>query len=201
MTIRLAAACLLSLTGCKEVLTKTAAYEPAKAGSVDQAMCLLGFTAVPLRELLTGHHLVEATLNGKAASFVVDTGANASVLHTPYAAEFGISGKAVGGAIGVGGALKASRASIRSLDIGGVTIRRDRIMTTDLGQITNLLGPISGGKVYGIIGQDVLKEHRAIIDVAKPILYLVREDSAPAPVSADQCGSPAARAPAKAGAQ
>ena len=191
--LRLLAACALSLTGCKEVLTKTAVYQPAKAGSVDQAMCLLGFTAVPLRELLTGHHLVEARLNGKTASFVVDTGANASVLHAPYGADFGLTGTPVGqgGAIGVGGTLKAGRASIRSLEIRDVTIRRSRIMTADLSQVVNLLGPISGGKVYGIIGQDVLKEHRAVIDVAKPILYLVREDRAPAPVPLDQCASSA----------
>ena len=61
---------------------------------------------------------------------------------------------------------------------------------TGLGQIVNLLGPISGGKVYGIIGQDVLKEHRAVIDVAKPILYLVREDNAPAPVAAEPGSGP-----------
>lgn len=198
MMFRLAAACLLALTGCEQVLTKTAAYEPTKAGSVDQAMCLLGFTAVPVRELLTGHHLVQAQLNGKPASFVLDTGANRTVLHAPFAAEFGLTGSTLGrgGAIGVGGAVQASQASIRSLAIGDIAIRRNRIMMTDLGQVTNLLSPISGTRVYGIIGQDVLKEHRAIIDVAKPILYLVREDRAPAPVAAERCSAAGGKAKA-----
>ena len=191
--LRLAAACFLSLAGCKEVLTKTAAYEPQKAGSIDQAMCQLGFTAVPMRELLTGHHLVEARLNGKPASFVVDTGANRTVLHAPFAGEFGLTGKPIGmgGAIGVGGAVKASQAAVESLAIGGVAIRQSRIMMTDLGQVTNLLSPISGSKVYGIIGQDVLKEHRAVIDVAKPLLYLVPEDKDPAPVALERCSEAA----------
>jgi hypothetical protein len=191
MMIRLAAACFLSLAGCEEVLTKTPAYEPQKAGSIDQAMCQLGFTAVPMRELLTGHHLVEARLNGKQASFVVDTGANRTVLHAPFAAEFGLSGKPIGmgGAVGVGGSVKASQAAVEAFAIGGVTIRRNRIMMTDLGQVTNLLSPISGSKVYGIIGQDVLKEHRAVIDVAKPLLYLVREDKDPAPVPLERCSA------------
>jgi predicted aspartyl protease len=189
MIVRLAALFLLSLAGCKEVLTKTAAYEPQKAGSIDQAMCQLGLTAVPLRELLTGHHLVEARLNGKPASFVVDTGANRTVLHAPFAGEFGLTGKPVGmgGAVGVGGSVKASQAAVETLAIGGMAIRQRRIMTTDLSQVTNLLSPISGSKVYGIIGQDVLKEHRAVIDVAKPILYLVREDKDPAPVPLERC--------------
>lgn len=200
MHFSLLAACFLALAGCKEVLTKTAAYEPTKAGSVDQAMCLLGFIAVPVRELLTGHHLVEAQLNGKPASFVLDTGANRTVLHAPFASEFGLTGSAAGrgGAIGVGGSVQASQAPIRSMTIGDIPIRRSRIMMTDLGQVTRLLSPISGTRVYGIIGQDILKEHRAIIDVAKPILYLVREDRAPAPVAAERC---TASAPAKAGAQ
>ena len=188
---RLFAACLLSLAGCKEVLTKTAAYEPQKAGSIDQAMCQLGFTAVPLRELLTGHHLVEARLNGKPASFVVDTGANRTVLHAPFAGDFGLAGKPMGagGAIGVGGAVRTSQAAVETLAIGGIGIRQRRIMMTDLSQVTNLLSPISGSKVYGIIGQDVLKEHRAVIDVAKPLLYLVGEDRDPAPVPLERCAA------------
>jgi predicted aspartyl protease len=201
MKLYLVAASFLALAGCEQLLTKTAAYEPQKAGSIDQAMCQLGFTAVPLRELLTGHHLVEARLNGKPASFVVDTGANRTVLHAPFAGEFGLTGKPIGmgGAIGVGGAVKASQAPVESLAVGGVAIRRTRIMMTDLGQVTNLLSPISGSKVYGIIGQDVLKEHRAVIDVAKPILYLVREDKDPAPVPLERCSQARGKGKAKAG--
>ena len=182
---------LVLSAGCKEVLTRTADYQPQKAGSVDQAMCLLGFTAVPLRELLTGHHLVEAELNGKRGSFVLDTGANATVLHAAYAAEFGLTGKSAGpaGAIGLGGSLKASQARIETLRIGPVAIRQNRVLTTDLAQVVKLLGPLSGGRIYGIIGQDVMKEHRAVIDVAKPILYLVAADRDPAPIPAERCAA------------
>jgi hypothetical protein len=195
----LAAAAVLSLSGCKEILTSTAAYEPQKAGSVDQAMCLLGFAAVPLRELLTGHHLVEAELNGKPALFVVDTGANATVVHAPYAAEFGLAkGGGAAGAIGLGGSIKASQVGIRSLRIGGMDIRRPRVLTTDLSQVTKLLGPLSGGQITGIVGQDVLKEHRAVIDVAKPILYLVGADRDPAPAAPERCSGAGESAKGKA---
>jgi hypothetical protein len=184
-------AAAFALAGCQEMLTRTSDYEPQKAGSVDQAMCLLGFTAVPLRELLTGHHLVEAELNGKRGSFVLDTGANATVVHAAYAGEFGLTGKSTGsaGAVGLGGSLKASQARIDSMRIGPVPIRRSRVLTTDLQQVVKLLGPISGGRIYGIIGQDVMKEHRAVIDVAKPILYLVPGDRQPAPVAAERCAA------------
>lgn len=201
MTLRpLLAAVLFALAACDQVMTSTPAYEPQKAGTVDQAMCLLGFAAVPLKELLTGHHLVEAVVNGKPGTFILDTGANASVVHAGFADQFGLK-PALGGlvpaiGIGVGGAQKAGFARIDSLAIAGIDIRQRRLMTADLSQVVQLLGPLAGGaQVSGIIGQDVMKEHRAVIDVAKPILYLVEADADPAPVEASRCTMPRAARP------
>ncbi len=141
----LAALALFASAGCKEALTQTAEYRPGEAGTVDHAMCLLGFTGVPLRELVTGHHLVDLELNGRNATFVLDTGANKSVLHAAYAEQLGIGeGTAVpGAAIGLGGAMKARQVRIEGMEIGSVPIRQSRIMTADLAQLTNLLGPLS----------------------------------------------------------
>ena len=185
-------AALFALAACDQVMTSTPDYRPQDAGTVDQAMCLLGFTAVPLKELMTGHHLVDATVNGVAGTFVLDTGANASVVNTGFAGQFGMK-PALGGlvpaiGIGTGGAQKAGFSTIDSLAIGGVDIRQRRLMTADLSQVVKLLGPLAGGaQISGIIGQDVMKEHRAVIDVAKPILYLIAADADPAPVAADRC--------------
>jgi hypothetical protein len=154
-------------------------------------MCLLGFAAVPLREVSTGHHLVEATLNGQEGSFVLDTGANATVVDAGHAQRFGLSGRlpGFGGAIGVGGGGSANQVGIRSLRVGAVDIRQRRIVTTDLSQLLGVMSRVTGRTVYGIIGQDVLQEHRAIIDVARPMLYLMEEDRDPAPVPAQRCRS------------
>lgn len=185
----LAAIALLASAGCKETLTQTAEYRPGEAGTVDHAMCLLGFTGVPLRELMTGHHLVDVDLNGRKGTFVLDTGANKSVLHAGYAEQLGIGeGTAMpGAAIGLGGAMKARQVRIERMEIGSVPIRQTRVMTADLSQLTNLLGPLSGDTIYGLIGQDVMKEHRAVIDVSRPILYLIEADEDPAPVPAERC--------------
>jgi len=179
---------LAALAGCEQVLTHTPDYRPEAVGTVDHALCLLGFTAVPLRELLTGHHLVDVELNGKRAAFVLDTGANATVLHAPYAEELGLTvGRAPAAAVGLGGALEAGQARVESFEIAGVAIRQGRVLTADLGQVAHLLGPLAGGKVYGIVGQDVMKEHRAVIDVARPIFYLIPADRDPAPIEATRC--------------
>lgn len=185
----IALALIALLGGCRADPGPAADYRPQDAGTVDHAMCLLGFIAVPIREVATGHHLVEAVINGRSGSFVVDTGANATVVDQPRLQHFDISGLLVrpGDATGVGGRLQAGQVPIRSLRIGGVDIRQRNVVTSDLGQLLQTLGRMTGSQVYGIIGQDVLKEHRAIIDVARPMLYLMRQDRDPAPVAAERC--------------
>ncbi|WP_206185269.1 retropepsin-like aspartic protease [Sphingosinicella sp. CPCC 101087] len=189
MRLRLAALALLA-AGCDRVPSAPAIeYRPEEAGTVDHALCLLGFTGVELSEVTTGHQLVDLALNGRNATFVVDTGANVSVLHAPFAREFDISTDLAtpGGAIGIGGGGEARQVRIESMAIAGVPIRQSRIVLADLSHIVSVLGPMSGGQISGIIGQDVLSEHRAVIDVPRSILYLIEADEDPAPVPPQRC--------------
>lgn len=190
MKIVHAAALLLAAAACEAPAGPAPTYRPQEAGTVDHALCLLGFTAIPLRSTLgTGHHLVEATLNGRKGLFVLDTGANMSVLDSKHAAEFGLTeaDSSPGGALGIGSRLNARQASIESLSLGPIRMRQRRIVITDLGQLGDALAPLAGGTVHGLIGQDVLNEHRAVIDVSRPLLYLIEADEEPAPVPAEQC--------------
>ena len=180
---------LLAVAACSAPTPeKKADYRPEEAGTVDHAMCLLGFSAVPLRELRSGHHLVDATVNGRRGTFILDTGANASVVNAAAAPGLGLPAKGTpAGAFGLGGSMKAQQVALERLEIGGVAIRYNRIMTSDLSQLVRVLGTVTRGEIAGIIGQDVMKEHRAVIDVARPILYLVPADRDPAPVPAERC--------------
>lgn len=186
----IALAALLVACGCREVATGPAPeYHPEEAGTVDHALCLLGFTAVPVREVATGHHLIEATINGRTGEFVLDTGANMTVIDQAHLANFGIAPGSgdLGGAVGIGSGGRARRVAIDEFRIGAVDVRQARVVTSDLGQLLTVLGRASGTTVNGIIGQDVLGEHRALIDVARPMLYLMVEDRDPAPVPAERC--------------
>lgn len=185
-----AALTLLFLSACQPATDSPPDYRPEEAGTVDHAMCLLGFEAVPLREVSTGHHLVQATINGKSGSFVLDTGANVTVIDASHRQYFGISdtqggrGAAVGG---MAGATGARQVSVEGLRIGSIAVRQSRIVVADMGQLLAALSREASGTVYGLIGQDVLKEHRAIVDVAKPMLYLTPQDQDPSPVPASRC--------------
>jgi hypothetical protein len=182
-------AVLLLPLGCREGTGPAPEYRPEEAGTVDHALCLLGFTAIPVREISTGHHLVEATINGRTGEFVLDTGANMTVVEVTHLADFGIdpSSGDLGGAIGVGGGGQARRVQIESFRVGPIDVRQNRVVTSNLGQLLTTLGRVSGTTVNGIVGQDVLNEHRAIIDVARPMLYLMETDRDPAPVPAGRC--------------
>lgn len=191
--LNLLAALAVSLTGaCDGLAPPTPApgveYHPELAGTVDHAMCLLGFTAVPIQRLVTGHQLVKGLLNDKPATFVLDTGANVSLVHTGFAEDFGLKPQRVpAAAIGLGGGQMASRASVATLQLGEVKARQTHVMLADLSSLETALGPLSRDRIDGIIGQDLMREHRAVIDVAKPMLYLQREDVAPSPVPAELC--------------
>ncbi len=189
MRLGFAIALLPLLAACDIQPADPPEYRPEQAGTVDHALCLLGFAAVPLRTLASGHHLVDVTLNGQPGTFVLDTGANATVLDAFNAGSFGLAEGAgrPAGAVGLGGGMRATQASIDSFHIGPVPIRQSRIMITDLGRLADLLGPMAGETIHGIVGQDVLAEHRAVIDVARPILHLIEADEEPAPVPAGFC--------------
>lgn len=186
-----AIAALLLACACRQASSPAPEYRPEEAGTVDHALCLLGFTAVPVREVSTGHHLIQATINGRKGEFVLDTGANMTVIDRSHLRDFGLSmtSRDIGGAIGVGAGGRASRAPIDSFRIGPVQVRQNRVVSSDLGQLLTVLSRVSGIRVNGIIGQDVLNEHRAIIDVERPMLYLMEEDRDPSPVPAERCTS------------
>lgn len=168
------------------------AYRPQEAGTVDHALCLLGFAHVPVRNVRPGHQLVEARINGVTGDFVLDTGANMTVISTAQAQRFGLS-SAAGGILGsvparfAGASGTARQVGVDSFTIGDVAIRQRRVVIADLGQLLAALGTASGREVSGVIGQDVLDEHRAIIDVARPMLYIMEDEREPAPVDAATC--------------
>ncbi len=198
------AALLLLLAACEQGAGSGAGpapeYWPGEAGTVDHALCLLGFSAVPVREVDPGHHLIEATINGRTGQFVLDTGANLTVVTTSQAERFGLSSSDSGSLLAgrglpAGASGNARQVAIDWFAIGPITVRQKRILIADLDPLLTALGRGSGQEIAGIVGQDVLTEHRAIIDVARPMLYLMDDDREPGPVSAEKCRSAAVGGP------
>lgn len=158
------------LTACAPVTPVGTVSTP----SVAQALCALGYSSIPLRTLPSGHHVVEGSLNGRPATFVVDTGAGRTVIHQPHLAKFGLQpgGGPVGTAIGAGGATAVSRVGINDLTVASTKTSLTGIFALDLSHIVKALDPIVGSPVHGVIGQDVMQAQHAVIDVQQARLYL-----------------------------
>lgn len=157
--------------------TCTGGADPAGAGAapnVAEAMCRMGFEPIRMRSLASGHHIVDGTLNGKPATFAVDTGAGMSVIHAPHGPAF--LGKATstasGIAIGAGGQTSLSQYPVEELTIEGTKTSLKHVVAVDIGSVTKALEGIAGKPVHGIIGQDVMRAQHAVVDVQQSVLYL-----------------------------
>lgn len=169
MTALTAAASLLS--ACAPMATQSPqAVTPTAA----QALCALGYSSILLRTLPTGHHLTQTLVNGRPATFVVDTGAGRTVIHRPYAETFGLeaSGGPQGTAIGAGGTTAVNQVSVTEFTVATTRTSLNRMFAMDLSHVITALERIVGSPVHGIIGQDIMQAQHAIIDIQQERLYL-----------------------------
>jgi hypothetical protein len=129
--------------------------------------------------LASGHHSVAIMLNGKPGIFLIDTGAGATIIHTPYLAKFALAPAAAAGIAASGGG-KASYEpiSIDALTVGGARTRLNRIYAMDLSYLVDAVSASSVQPIEGLIGQDVLRDQKATIDMDQSILYLASADPA-----------------------
>lgn len=113
---------------------------------------------VPLQEI-QGHVLVPVTVNGVTTHFVLDTGAERSMV-TPAAVQYLhlAQDKWVGTTMhGIGGVVEHANANPRSLTIGDVALRR-RTITHDTSLTVGAIPQIevAGERVSGLLGRDFL---------------------------------------------
>ena len=136
-----------------------------------------GYVAIPLKENIAGHFLAEMKVNGVPGQFIVDTGAAVTVadilkteeLHLLHQKEdTSFTGAGAGGQ-----GLEVCPSAGNTIEIGDY-IRRDFIIA--LMSLEHVNGSLTQAgaeeEVTGVIGVDLLKPARAIIDYSKMMLYL-----------------------------
>ena len=91
-----------------------------------------------------GHFQTEGRIDGQRINFMVDTGASVVALNESSAARFGLRpppGQYTANVITANGTVKAARARIEMLDVGGLIVRDvDAIVLPDEALSENLLG-------------------------------------------------------------
>ena len=122
----------------------------------------------------TNHFEVQATLNGVEGNFILDTGASSSCVGFNAINKFHLfaqdSDVKAAGAGATDMLTQLSKGN--TLQIGTWSKQRISLILFDLTHVNTALTAHEAAPVDGIIGADVLKKSKAIIDYEKKCLYL-----------------------------
>ena len=132
-----------------------------------------GYCSVKLVFLETKHYLVEAKLNGVKGKFILDTGASNSCICTSLEDKFKVISKE--------SKEKASSANsemthtmISKSNMIQIDKWEDKInlISFDMNHINNALSQKKVSPIDGIIGADILKKSKSILDYKTNKLFL-----------------------------
>lgn len=132
------------------------------------------YTSVKLKLTKTNHFEIKATINGVKGRFILDTGASSSCVGFESIEKFNLKVKDSNiKAVGAGASGMTTQVSkSNALKIGKWQKRRFSLIIFDLSHVNEGLINHDAEPVDGIIGADVLKKGKAVIDYAKKYLYL-----------------------------
>ena len=132
-----------------------------------------GYCSVKLIFLETKHYLIEAKLNGVSGRFILDTGASNSCICISLEDKFKLISKdskeKASSATSQMTHTKISKSNIIQI---GKWEDKINLISFDMSHINHALNEKKINSVSGIIGADVLKKSKAILDYKSNKLYL-----------------------------
>jgi predicted aspartyl protease len=133
-----------------------------------------GYTKVKLKLTKTNHFEIKATINGVKGLFILDTGASSSCVGFDAIETFNLKAKdSEIKAAGAGATDMVTQISKKNkLKIGKWKKDKVALVLFSLTHVNTALITHNAQPVDGIIGADVLKKGKAIIDYEKKYLYL-----------------------------
>ena len=132
-----------------------------------------GYSSVKLIFLETKHYLIEAKVNNINGRFILDTGASNSCICTSLEKKFNIiSKKTVEKASSATSEISNTKISKNNTIQIGKWGNKINLITFNMIYINHALNEKKIDSVSGIIGADVLKKSKAILDYKSNKLYL-----------------------------
>jgi predicted aspartyl protease len=125
-----------------------------------------GYLRIDLTRRWQNHLLVPAQLNGRKANFIVDTGAVHSCLDIVKARSFGLQPK--NGLVAIVNGRKHSVTEVAAMSIGPVEVRNLKMVMVDFREFETRR---DYGQADGILGLDVLRLGRAVLDCQQLRLF------------------------------
>ncbi len=133
-----------------------------------------GYFPIPLRLTATNHFELDVQINGIPGRFILDTGASNTCIGMDRIEKFSLRTTST--------ELKAAGAGAAEMDtlistnntiaIGAWKKKRQQIVLIDLVHVNQALENHFATPVDGIIGADILKKGRALIDYHRKRLFL-----------------------------
>lgn len=133
-----------------------------------------GYSKVKLKFTKTNHFEIKASINGVNGKFILDTGASSSCVGFEAIERFNLKVKdSEIKAVGAGASDMLTKISnSNNLKIGKWKKKRVGLILFNLAHVNTGLINHNADPVDGIIGADILKKGKAIIDYQKKYLYL-----------------------------
>lgn len=133
-----------------------------------------GYSKVKLKLTKTNHFEIKASINGVKGHFILDTGASSSCVGFEAIERFKLKVKdSEIKAVGAGASDMLTQISnSNDLKIGKWKKNRVALILFNLSHVNNGLINHNADPVDGIIGADILKKGKAVIDYEKKYLYL-----------------------------
>lgn len=133
-----------------------------------------GYHRIRLKYTETNHFELVAKINNIEGNFILDTGASSTCVGFDAATRFKLIGEESKiRAAGAGASNMLTEISSKnSIEIAGWKTRKLDLVLFDLTHVNEALVNHKAEKVHGIIGADILKKGKAVIDYKNKALYL-----------------------------
>lgn len=133
-----------------------------------------GYTKIKLKFTKTNHFEIKASVNDIKGRFILDTGASSSCVGFEAIAHFNLKVKdSEIKAVGAGASDMMTKISnSNALKIGKWKKKQVALILFNLSHVNTGLINHNADPVDGIIGADILKKGKAVIDYEKKYLYL-----------------------------
>lgn len=127
-----------------------------------------------MNTISTNHYECKAKINGVEGSFIVDTGASSSCVDFSFTEHFKLfSEDSKIKAAGAGATNMLTKNSTNNIiQIGRWKKKKIDLILFDLSHVNQALSDHDAEEVHGIIGSDLLKKGKAIIDYKTNRLFL-----------------------------
>ena len=135
------------------------------------------YITIKLKYTSTNHYSIKAKLNGIKGSFILDTGASNTCIGSEFTTKFQLeTSESEIKATGAGSTdIKTELAKDVTIKIGKWKKKNNTFVIIDISHINEALIKHNSKPVHGIIGADLLKKGKAILDYNSNLLYLKKE--------------------------